>query len=140
MKFKQTLLPFYVGFICFSWAFIAWLNVIPNGDFFAEAIQIQLLIKNPHFVLAYPGQTHGGVLEYPFLFFAEWLLPGNFLFFIFPRVIMAFFTGFFASKFYLKAFPTAPTWSFILAVVSGPAIMHVIPGPSSNPGMVMWLI
>lgn len=53
------------GAACAAWAFAAWLTVVPNQDMLADGVQVQRLLQDPRIVLAFPGQKHGGVLEYP---------------------------------------------------------------------------
>ena len=125
--------------MCFAWAMAAWLTVIPDADRLADGIQVQSLLRHPHLVLAFPGQTHGGVLEYPVLLLAEWVAPGNYFTHSAIRVVLAFFTGFFAARLFLRLFPTAPRWGFLAAVAAGPYVMHTITGPEKNPVGVMWI-
>ncbi len=125
--------------MCLLWALAGWLTVIPDADRLADGIQVQSLLRSPHLVLAFPGQTHGGVLEYPVLMLAEWLAPGNYFAHSAIRVVLAFFTGFFAARLFLRLFPTAPRWAFLAAVVAGPYVMHTLTGPQNNPVGVMWI-
>ncbi|MDP2013705.1 MAG: hypothetical protein Q8L05_05715, partial [Actinomycetota bacterium] len=53
------------GLFCFAWALLGWLTVIPNQDILADGIQAQSVLADPRVVLAFPGQKHGGPLEYP---------------------------------------------------------------------------
>ena len=62
---KRIRFPLTSGLICFLWAFLAWLTVIPNQDILADGIQAQSVLTDPRIVLAFPGQKHGGPLEYP---------------------------------------------------------------------------
>ncbi len=139
MNEPRNRLPLWSGVACAAWALIAWFTVIPDGDRLADQIQVQDVLRDPHVVLAFPGQTHGGVLEYPVLLLAEWIAPGNYFVHAFPRVLFAFLTGFFAARLFLRLFPLAPRWGFLLAVLAGPAVMHGLTGPQGNAIGVMWL-
>jgi len=68
----------FAGLACSSWAFLAWLSVIPNQDILADAVQVQPLFTDPGIVLSFPGQKHAGPIEYPFQLLAESVAPGNF--------------------------------------------------------------
>ena len=139
MEIPRNRLPLWSGAACLFWALAAWFTVIPDGDRLADEIQVQQVLRDPQLVLAFPGQTHGGVLEYPVLLLAEWMAPGNYFVHAFPRVMFAFLTGFFAARLFLRLFPTAPRWGFLAAVVAGPAVMHGLTGPEGNAIGVMWL-
>ena len=127
------------GFICFLWAFLGWLTVIPNQDILADGIQAQSLISDPRIVLSFPGQKHGGPIEYPFTILAEWLAPGNYFANALIRPFFAFITGFLIAKLFQTLFPMAPRWSFIAAIALGPTIIHGMLGPEGNPVGVWWL-
>lgn len=127
------------GFICFLWAFMAWLTVIPNQDILADGIQAQSLISDPRIVLAFPGQKHGGPLEYPFTVLAEFIAPGNYFANAAIRPVLAFVTGFLVAKLFHKLFPEAPHWAFLFAIALGPTIIHGMLGPEGNPVGVWWL-
>jgi hypothetical protein len=136
---KSNWFPISSGLACFTWAFLAWLTVIPNQDLLADGIQVQSLISDPRIVLAFPGQKHGGVFEYPYNVLAEWVAPGNYFLESALRPVFAFLTGFFAAKLYLTYFPRGPRWSFLLAVAVGPTILHGLAGPEGNSVGVWWL-
>lgn len=139
MPSPRRWVPWASGAACSAWALAALLTVIPDADRVADGIQVQSLLVHPRLVLAFPGQAHGGVLEYPFLLLAEWAAPGNYFAHSAIRVVLAFLTGFFAARLFLRLFPQAPSWSFIGAVISGPFVMHAITGPEGNPVGVMWI-
>ncbi len=139
MASRRIWFPVTAGAMCLLWALAGWLTVIPDADRLADGIQVQSLLRSPHLVLAFPGQTHGGVLEYPILLLAEWLAPGNYFAHSAARVVLAFFTGFFAARLFLRLFPAAPRWSFLAAVAAGPYVMHTMTGPQNNPVGVMWI-
>ncbi len=128
------------GLACFFWAFIAWLSVTPNQDILADAVQVQSLFADPRIVLSFPGQKHAGPIEYPFQLLAELIVPANFYVHTFPRVIFAFFTGFFTAKLFMQLFPNARQWSFLTAIAIGPAIIHGLSGPEGNSVGVWWLV
>jgi hypothetical protein len=136
---RRNWFPISAGLLCFAWAFMAWLTVIPNQDLLADGIQVQSLIHDPRIVLSFPGQKHGGVIEYPFNVLAEWIAPGNYFLESAVRPIFAFLTGFFAARLYLTYFTRAPRWSFLLAVAVGPTVLHGMAGPADNPVGVWWL-
>ena len=136
---RRNWFPISSGLLCFAWAFMAWLTVIPNQDLLADGIQVQSLLQDPRVVLSFPGQKHGGVIEYPFNILAEWIDPGNYFLHSAIRPIFAFLTGFFAARLYLTFFAKAPRWSFLLAVAVGPTVLHGLAGPEGNPVGVWWL-
>jgi hypothetical protein len=135
---RRNWFPSTAGFICFLYAFIAWLTVKPNQDILADGIQAQSLISDPRLVLAFPGQKHAGPLEYPFTVLAEWLFPGNFFANAAIRPVLAFVTGFLVAKLFVSLFSMAPKWSLLLALVVGPPIMHAYIGPANAVG-VWWM-
>jgi len=128
------------GFVCFLWALIAWLSVIPNQDILADAVQVQSLFSDPRIVLSFPGQKHAGPIEYPFQILAEYFAPGNFYVHTLPRVFFAFFTGFFTAKLYLQLFPNAKKWAFLIAITIGPTIIQGLSGPAGNTVGNWWLV
>lgn len=127
------------GLFCLAWAFLGWLTVIPNQDILADGIQAQSLLTDPRVVLAFPGQKHGGPLEYPFTVVAEWVAPGNYFANAAIRPILAFISGFLVAELFLALFPKAPKWAFLAAVAVGPTIIHGMLGPEGNPVGVWWL-
>jgi hypothetical protein len=131
--------PISAGLICFAWAFVAWLTVIPNQDILVDGIQAQSLVQDPRIVLAFPGQKHGGPIEYPATVLAEWLFPGNYFANAAVRPILAFVTGFLVASLFTRLFPTSPRWSLLAAMAVGPTIIHGLLGPEGNPVGVWWL-
>ncbi|MDO9484479.1 MAG: hypothetical protein Q7K25_00235 [Actinomycetota bacterium] len=127
------------GLFCFAWAFLGWLTVIPNQDILADGIQAQSLLTDPRIVLAFPGQKHGGPLEYPATLLAEWLSPGNYFANAAIRPVLAFITGFLVAKLFLALFPNAARWAFLAAVAVGPTILHGLLGAEGNTVGVWWL-
>lgn len=127
------------GLLCFGWALLGWLTVIPNQDILADGIQAQSVLSDPRVVLSFPGQKHGGPLEYPATLLAEALAPGNYFANAAVRLLLAFATGYVVARLFQTLFDEAPRWSFLVAVAVGPTIMHGLLGPSSNPVGVWWL-
>ena len=128
------------GAICALWATAAWITVIPNQDMLVDASQVQRLLQDPQIVLAFPGQKHGGVLEYPYLLLSELIAPGNFYLHTALRIVFAFLTGFFTARLFLRLFPGFPRWSFLAVMAVGPTIMHGLSGPPENKVGVWWLV
>ena len=108
--------------------------MIPNQDILADGIQAQSLLIDPRVVLAFPGQKHGGPLEYPFTVAMEWIWPGNYYASSLIRVALAFLTGFLAAKLAFRLFPGTRTWALLLAMAVGPTIIHGLQLPG-----VWWL-
>jgi len=136
---KRNWFPLASGLICFLWAFLGWLTVIPNQDILADGIQAQSVLTDPRIVLAFPGQKHGGPLEYPATLVAEALAPGNYYANALIRPFLAFATGFILALLFRRLFPLAPRWSFIAALAVGPTIIHGLLGPDGNTVGVWWL-
>ncbi|MDD2859136.1 MAG: hypothetical protein PHU75_10745, partial [Candidatus Nanopelagicales bacterium] len=127
------------GALCFAWAILGWLTVIPNQDILADGIQAQSLLTDPRIVLAFPGQKHAGPLEYPATVLAEWLAPGNTFANGAVRPLLAFATGFVVARLLLRLFPGTARWAFLAAVAVGPTILHGLLGPEGNTVGVWWL-
>lgn len=131
--------PASAGMICFVWALIGWATVIPNQDILADGIQAQSLISSPHLVLAFPGQKHGGPLEYPYTILAEWVAPGNYFVNAGIRPVLALMTGFVVAKLFTQLFSQAPKWTFLAAIGVGPTIIHGLLGPQGNEVGQWWM-
>lgn len=131
--------PVSAGLICFAWAFLAWLTVIPNQDILVDGIQAQTLAQDPRIVLAFPGQKHGGPIEYPATVLAEWLAPGNYFANAAVRPLLAFVTGFLVARLFTRLFPTSPQWALLASMAVGPTIIHGLLGPEGNAVGVWWL-
>ena len=136
---RRTWFELTAGLFCFVWAFLGWLTVIPNQDILADGIQAQSVLTDPRIVLAFPGQKHGGPLEYPATMLAEWLAPGNYFANAAIRPLLALITGFLAARLFLSLFPNAVRWAFLTAVAVGPTILHGMLGPEGNTVGVWWL-
>lgn len=128
------LTPWITGALCAIWAFIGWIAVIPNQDILVDGIQAQSLVFDPRVVLAFPGQKHGGPLEYPATVLFEWLLPGNYYANAAIRVVLAFLTGYVVGRLGFTLFPGTRPWLLIAAVAVGPTIIHGLQLPG-----VWWL-
>ena len=127
------------GAICFLWAFAGWLTVIPNQDILADGIQAQSLLSDPRLVLSFPGQKHGGPLEYPATLLAEALAPGNYFANAAIRPLLAFATGALVALLFQTLFSRAPKWAFLASIAVGPTIIHGLLGPAGNTVGVWWL-
>lgn len=121
--------PWVSGGLCAAWALIAWLAVVPNQDILVDGIQAQSLLIDPRIVLAFPGQKHGGPLEYPATVFFEWALPGNYYGNSAIRVVLAFLTGFVAARLAFRLFPNTRAWALLSAVALGPTMIHGLQPP-----------
>lgn len=126
--------PWIAGLLCALWALVGWIAVIPNQDILVDNIQAQSLLFDPRVVLAFPGQKHGGPLEYPATVLAEWLLPGNYYASSAIRILLAFLTGYLAARLAFSLFPQSRPWALIAAVAVGPTIIHGLQAPG-----VWWL-
>ncbi len=131
--------PLVSGLICLLWAFLGWLTVIPNQDILADGIQAQSVLTDPRIVLSFPGQKHGGPVEYPSTLVAEAFAPGNYYANALIRPFLAFATGAVLALLFRRLFPLAPRWSFIAAIAVGPTIIHGLLGPEGNTVGVWWL-
>ena len=138
-RFRTFVPPVIGGTICSLWAALGWLSVFPNQDILADAVQVQSLLEDPRVVLSFPGQKHGGPLEYPLLLLAELLAPGNYWLHSAPRPVFAFLTGFSTVLLFRRLFPGARAWTLLLAMLVGPSAIHGMLGPESNPVGVWWL-
>jgi len=121
--------PWASGALCAAWALVAWVSVIPNQDILADGIQAQSLVFDPRIVLAFPGQKHGGPLEYPATVFFEWVLPGNYYANAVVRIVLAFLTGFLSARLAFCLFPRTRTWALLTAVALGPTMIHGLQPP-----------
>ena len=63
--------------VLFLWSLHAYLTVRFNSDIIVEAIGVQDLMQDLSWVWSYPGQLHGGVIEYPIMAVGEWIAQGN---------------------------------------------------------------
>ena len=107
-----------------AWSGYAYATVRVNADIVAEAIQVQQWLEQPFWVWSYPGQLHGGVLEYPLIAVAETLLPGNVYALTLIRVLYVPITGVLVASCFAMAMPRRSLWPFAVAAAVGPAVLH----------------
>lgn len=81
-------------------------------------------MADPWWVWSYPGQRHGGVIEYPFIAIAEWIAPGNVYGFTLLRVLYIPLVGLLIGLSMRWAFPRWSLWPFALAAAAGPGVLH----------------
>ena len=118
-------LPYVVIFLgLLAWSGYAYATVRVNADILAEAIQVQQWMQDPFWVWSYPGQLHGGVLEYPFITLAELVAPGNVYGLTLIRVLYIPLTGVLLALCFALAAPRRSLWPFALAAAVGPAVLH----------------
>ena len=118
-------LPYVVIFLALlAWSGYAYATVRVNADILAEAIQVQQWMQSPFWVWSYPGQLHGGVLEYPLIALAELLAPGNVYGLSLIRVLYIPFTGLLLASCFTLVAPQRSLWPFALAAAVGPAVLH----------------
>ncbi len=106
------------------WSLHAYLTVRINSDILVEAIAVQDLLRDPSWVWSYPGQLHGGVVEYPIMAVGELLAPGNPYGFTFIRIFYVPLTGVLLALSLRRVFPSVNLWWFAGAAAAGPALMH----------------
>ena len=118
-------LPIVAAFLALlAWSGYAYATVRVNADILAEAIQVQQLMTDPFWVWSYPGQVHGGVLEYPLIALAESIAPGNVYALTFLRIFYIPVTGVLVAACFSMAAPTRSLWPFAVASAVGPAVLH----------------
>lgn len=106
------------------WSLYAYLTVRVDSDIVAEAIAVQLWLADPRLLIAYPGQIHGGVLEYPLIALAEVIAPGNVYAFTLIRVLYVPITAVLIAVTLRRLLPSVSLWPFAAAAVAGPAVLH----------------
>lgn len=107
-----------------AWSGISYLVIRVDSDILAEAIQVQRWLADPFFVLSYPGQLYGGVLEYPLIAVAETMFPGQVYAFTAIRILYLPLVGALGVYATSLLFPNWRLWPFIPAAVVGPAVLH----------------
>lgn len=118
-------LPYAVIFLgLLAWSGYAYATVRVNADILAEAIQVQQWMQSPFWVWSYPGQLHGGVLEYPLIALAELITPGNVYGLTLVRVFYIPLAGLLLASCFSLAAPRRSLWPFALAATVGPAVLH----------------
>ena len=122
---RRDLLPMAFTVVALLlWSTYAYLTIRIDGDMVAEAIQVQHWLQSPFWVLSYPGQLHGGILEYPLIMVAETLSPGNVYGWTLIRVLYVPVVGLLMCQVFRLTFPGRSLWSFALAAAAGPAVLH----------------
>lgn len=117
--------PLVVVFVSLlAWSAYAYATVKVNADILAEAIQVQQWMAEPFWVWSYPGQVHGGVVEYPLIALAETIAPGNVYALTLARVIYVPLTGLLIALCFRLAMPARSLWPFAVAAAVGPAVLH----------------
>ena len=113
--------PLALGAITAAWAVLSWLTTVPSADKLAEGIQVQRLLDHHAMVWSFPGQTHGGVLEYPIQLVLAWLSPGKRVPDRRPQISIAAASGYALALFALRLFPRLHTAILLAAAAAGPA-------------------
>lgn len=122
-------LPMLVtGLALLAWTTYAYFTVRIDGDMLAEAIQVQQWLDSPFWVLSYPGQLHGGVLEYPLIMLAETISPANVYAFTLVRILYVPIAGLLTCLIFRRAFPSLSMWPLAVTAVIGPAVLHSMVG------------
>lgn len=121
---RDQLPAFLAAGALLAWSLYAYLTLRIDGDMVAEMIQVQQWLRDPFWVLSYPGQLHGGVLEYPLEMLAELIAPGNPYGFTLIRVVYLPIVGLLACVNFRRLFPGWSLWPVTLAVAIGPAVLH----------------
>lgn len=125
LRQRSDRLPLLVtGLALLAWTTYAYLTIRIDGDILAEAIQVQQWLDSPFWVLSYPGQLHGGVLEYPLIMLAETVAPANVYAFTLVRIVYVPITGLLTCLIFRRAFPTFSMWPLAVTAVIGPAVLH----------------
>lgn len=122
---RNDRLPILItGLALLAWTTYVYLTVRIDGDILAEAIQVQQWLESPFWVLSYPGQLHGGVLEYPLIMLAETVAPANVYAFTLVRIVYVPITGLLACLIFRRAFPSYSLWPLAATAIIGPAVLH----------------
>lgn len=114
----------FIAVALLVWSGYAFAVVRVNADILAEAIQVQQWLADPFWVWSYPGQLHGGVVEYPLIALAETLAPGNVYALTFGRIFFVALTGVLLASCFSMAQPHRSLWPFAIAAAVGPAVLH----------------
>lgn len=122
---RRDQLPAFVATAALlAWSFYTYLTLRIDGDMVAEMIQVQQWLRDPFWVLSYPGQVYGGVLEYPLEMLAELVAPGNPFGFTLVRIIYLPIVGLLACVNFRRLFPVFSLWPVAIAIAIGPAVLH----------------
>ena len=122
VAFWAPAIAVFVGL--FLWSLHAYLTVRFNSDIIVEAIGVQDLMRGLSWVWSYPGQLHGGVVEYPIMAVGELIAPGNPYGFTFIRIFYVPVTGVLLAVSVRRVFPSVNLWWFAAAAAAGPALLH----------------
>ena len=118
-------LPLAVIFVALlAWSGYAYAVVRVNADILAEAIQVQQWLADPFWVVSYPGQVHGGIVEYPLIALAETLAPGNVYVLTLVRILYIPLAGVLLASCFSMSQPDRSLWPFAIAAAVGPAVLH----------------
>ena len=107
-----------------AWSTYAYAVARVNADILAEAIQVQQWLADPFWVWSYPGQVHGGIVEYPLIALAEILAPGNVYALTLVRILYIPLAGVLLASCFMMAQPRRSLWPFAIAAAVGPAVLH----------------
>ena len=122
VAFWAPAIAVFVGL--FLWSLHAYLTVRFNSDIIVEAIGVQDLMQDLSWVWSYPGQLHGGVVEYPIMALGELIAPGNPYGFTFIRIFYVPVTGVLLAVSLRRVFPSVNLWWFAAAAAAGPPLLH----------------
>jgi hypothetical protein len=114
----------FVALALLAWSGYAYTVVRVNADILAEAIQVQQWLADPFWVVSYPGQVHGGIVEYPLIALAETLAPGNVYVLTLVRILYIPLVGVLLASCVSMARPQRSLWPFAIAAAVGPAVLH----------------
>ena len=107
-----------------AWSTYAFLTVRVDADILAEGMQVLRLIDHPQWVLSYPGQLYGGVLEYPIEMVASLAAPGDPYALTFARIVYLPLVGLMTCITVRRVNPDWSLWPVALAAAVGPAVLH----------------
>lgn len=107
-----------------AWSTYAYLTVRVDSDILAEAMQVQRWLDDPFWVLSYPGQLYGGVLEYPLIMVAETVAPGSPYGFTLLRIAYLPLIGLMACINVRRLDASWSLWPVAIAAAAGPAVLH----------------
>ena len=114
----------FIALALLAWSGYSYSVVRVNADILAEAIQVQQWLADPFWVVSYPGQVHGGIVEYPLIALAETLAPGNVYALTLARILYIPLAGILLANCFTMAQPHRSLWSFAIAAAVGPAVLH----------------
>ena len=106
-------------------ALLCWLTLTPSADSLAEDITLEIQGKGGGFPLIYPGQRHGGALEYILKFIVHRLFGINFFSPDSFRVFLAGATIVLLGMIATEFFGTQGRYWFLVASFLSPALLRV---------------